>query len=224
MSKSIAFFGLMRRDIKLAFSQGGATGMVLAFFLVAVTLFPFGVGPDLDILARISVGVIWVTALLSCLLSLDRLFQADAEDGSLDDLALTPLSWEMIVFAKSIAHWVATILPLILLAPILGGLLNMAGDGYFMLVLSLIIGTPALSFIGAIGAALTLAIRRGGVLLALLILPLYIPTLIFGVGAVEAAIAGESVQAHLALLGAISLISILLGPLASAAALKMSLE
>jgi len=224
MSRSIAFFGLMRRDIKLAFSQGGATGMVLAFFLVAVTLFPFGVGPDLAVLARISVGVIWVTALLSCLLSLDRLFQADAEDGSLDDLALTPLSWEMTVFAKSIAHWVATILPLIILAPILGGLLNMAGDGYYMLVLSLIIGTPALSFIGAIGAALTLAIRRGGVLLALLILPLYIPTLIFGVGAVEAAITGESVQAHLALLGAVSLVSILLGPLASAAALKMSLE
>ena len=218
------FYALIKRDVKLAWSGGGAATMVLSFFLVAVTLFPFGIGSDMEILARISVGVIWVTALLACLLSLDRIFQADFEDGSLDDIAMSPLPMELAVLAKIIAHWLATILPLVLLAPLLAGLLNLPKEGYAILMLSLLIGTPALSMIGAIGAALTVAIRRGGVLLSLLVLPLYIPTLIFGVGATYAVIDGNDAGPALALLGAVTLVSALVGPIASAAAIRLSLE
>lgn len=218
------FFALIKRDVKLAWSGGGAATMVLSFFLVAVTLFPFGIGSDMEILARISVGVIWVTALLACLLSLDRIFQADFEDGSLDDIVMSPIPMEMAVLAKIIAHWLATILPLVLLAPLLAGLLNLPQEGYTILMVSLLIGTPALSMIGAIGAALTVAIRRGGVLLSLLVLPLYIPTLIFGVGATYAAIDGNDAGPALALLGAVTLVSALVGPIASAAAIRLSLE
>lgn len=219
-----AFTATIKRDIRLAFSQGGATGLVLAFFLIASTMFPFGIGPELNVLSIISVGVIWVMALLACLISLDRLFQSDFEDGSLDDMALSPLSLELIVTAKVIAHWVSTIVPLIIAAPLLAMMFNMDSHVYGTLILALIVGSPALSFMGAVGAALTLSVRRGGVLLGLLVLPLYIPTLIFGVATVDAAIMGEDYLAKLALLGAISLVSMLLGPLASAAAVRLALE
>jgi heme exporter protein B len=223
-SISSIFISIIKRDIKLAWSQGGAAGMTLGFFLIAISLFPLGVGPEASILARIGPGVIWVIALLACLLSLDRLFQADFEDGSLDDLTLSPIHLELVVIAKTTAHWLATILPIILISPLLAALLNMPDLGYKMLIYSLLIGTPALSLIGSIGAALTVALRRGGVLLTLLVLPLYIPTLIFGVGAVSASITLTDPLPHLALTGAVSLIALIIAPFASAAALRLALE
>ena len=223
-SISSIFFNIIKRDIKLAWSQGGTASMTLGFFLIAISLFPLGIGPESSILARIGPGVIWVIALLACLLSLDRLFQADFEDGSLDDLTLSPINLELVVIAKTFAHWLATILPVILISPLLGALLNIPNTGYKMLILSLMVGTPALSLIGSIGAALTVALRRGGVLLTLLILPLYIPTLIFGVGAVSASITLTDPLPHLALTGAVSLIALIITPFASAAALRLALE
>jgi len=224
MSAGAIFRGVVTRDIRLAWSQGGTGTMALSFFLIAVTLFPFGVGPEPQTLARIAAGVIWVVALLACLLSLDRLFQADYEDGSLDDLALSPLGLTGIVSAKILAHWLATITPLIVAAPVLAMLLNLPEAGFYYLVLSLLIGSPALSLLGAIGAALTVSIRRGGVLMSLLVLPLYIPTLIFGVGAVDAAVLVGEPLPHLALLGAVSLVSLVVSPFATAAALRLALE
>jgi len=224
MSSMAIFRGVVARDIRLAWSQGGTGTMALSFFLIAVTLFPFGVGPEPQTLARIAAGVIWVVALLACLLSLDRLFQADYEDGSLDDLTLSPLGLTGIVSAKILAHWAATIVPLIVAAPVLALLLNLPSEGYLYLVASLLIGSPALSLLGAIGAALTVSIRRGGVLMSLLVLPLYIPTLIFGVGAVDAAVMASDPLPHLALLGAVSLVSFVVSPFATAAALRLALE
>jgi len=218
------FRGLVWRDMHLAWSQGGTGTMALSFFLIAVTLFPFGVGPEPQTLARIAAGVIWVVALLACLLSLDRLFQADYEDGSLDDLASSPVGLLAVVLAKTLAHWLATILPLVAVAPLLALILNLPSEGYFYLLASLVIGTPALSLLGAIGAALTVSVRRGGVLIALLVLPLYIPTLIFGVGAVDAVVHNSDPGPHLALLGAVSLMSLVISPFATAGALRLSLE
>jgi len=218
------FFGVLSRDVRLAWSQGGTGTMALSFFLIAVALFPLGVGPELAILSRIAAGVIWVVALLACLLSLDRLFQADFEDGSLDDLMSAPLPLTAVVSAKILAHWISTILPLIVAAPLLALLMNMPPSGYVYLLISLLVGTPALSLLGAIGAALTVSIRRGGVLMSLLVLPLYIPTLIFGVGVIDAAHAGADPLPHLALLGAVSLVALVVGPVASAAALRLALE
>ncbi|MBL4639142.1 MAG: heme exporter protein CcmB [Kordiimonadaceae bacterium] len=218
------FVATVKRDIRLAWSQGGTGTMALSFFLIAVSLFPFGVGPEPQILARIAAGVIWVVALLACLLSLDRLFQADYEDGSLDDMASSPAGLLVIVSAKMLAHWMATILPLVLVAPLLGLVLNMSEDGYIYLLVSLLVGTPALSLLGGIGAALTVSVRRGGVLLSLPVLPLYIPTLIFGVGVINTAITGGDPFPHLALLAAVSLMSLVISPVATAAALRLSLE
>lgn len=219
-----ALTALLARDIRLAWRQGSTGGMVVAFFVIVVTLFPLGIGPELNILQRISVGVIWVAALLSCLLSLDRLFQADWEDGSLDLLALSPLPLELVVLAKCLAHWVTTALPLIIMAPVMALFLNMAPDAYLPLLAALVVGTPALSLIGAIGAALTVSLRRGGVLVSLLVLPLYIPVLIFGVSVIEAAASGLDPTPHLLILGAITLGAMVLGPWASAAALRLGLE
>jgi heme exporter protein B len=218
------FTSILVRDMRLAWAQGGTGTMALSFFLIAVTLFPFGVGPEPQILARIAAGVIWVVALLACLLSLDRLYQADYEDGSLDDLALSPLGLTGVAAAKTLAHWLATVLPLVAITPVLGMLLNLPTEAYGMLLLSLLIGTPALSLIGSIGAALTVSVRRGGVLMALLVLPLYVPTLIFAVGAVDAISTQLDPTPHLALLGAVTLIALAIGPFASAAALRLSLE
>lgn len=215
---------LVRRDLRLAYRQGGDAAMVIAFFFLAVILFPFGVGPEPDVLQRIAAGIIWVTALLAALLSLERLFLADYEDGSLEALALMPTPLEAQVLAKALAHWLTTGLPLTVIAPLLALLLHLDHAGYWPLVAGMALGTPTLSLIGAIGAALTLGARRGGVLLSLLVLPLYIPVLIFGVGAIEAEITGLSARPHLLLLVALLLAAIPLAPLAAAAALRQAVE
>ncbi len=212
------------RDLRLAVRQGGATFLALVFFVLTVTLFPLGIGPEPTVLARVAPGVLWVAALLAAMLSLDRLFQADFEDGSLEQLALSGLPMGGMVFAKIVAHWLTTGLPLLLASPILAVLLNMNEEGFAALMLTMLIGTPALSLIGAIGAALTLTVRRGGVLLSLLVLPLYIPVLIFGVSAIDAAVHGLNAKPHLLLLGALTLACLPLCPWAASAAVKLSLE
>jgi heme exporter protein B len=218
------FLLVVRRDARLALRQGSAAAMSVMFFVLAVTLFPLGVGPEANILARISAGVIWVAALFAATLSLDRLFQADFEDGSLDQLTLGPLPLELVVGAKCLAHWLTTGVPLIVASPVLAVLLNMESEGFPALILAMALGTPSMSLIGAIGAALTVSIRRGGVLLSLLVLPLYIPVLIFGVAAVEGAVMGLGAGNALMVLGALLLGSLVLAPWASAAALRVSQE
>lgn len=218
------FLLIVRRDLRLALRQGGDAAMVLAFFVLTVILFPFGVGPEPEVLGRIASGIIWVTALLAALLSLDRLFQADYEDGSLEGLALAPLPLELVVLAKVVAHWLVTGLPLAAMAPLLGLFLGLHPAGYPALVAGMALGTPTLSLIGAIGAALTLGARRGGVLLSLLVLPLYIPVLILGAGAVEAAISGLGARPHLLVLTAMAVAALPLAPLAAAAAVRQALE
>jgi heme exporter protein B len=215
---------LIRRDLRLALRQGMDSMMAVVFFVLAVVLFPFGVGPELDMLARIAAGVIWVAALLASMLALERLFQTDYEDGSLELLALSPVPLEMVVAAKIAAHWLTTGLPLIVAAPLLAVLLGMEADGFAGLLAALALGTPSLSLIGAVGAALILGSRRGGVLLSLLILPLYIPVLIFGVAAVDAATGGYPLQPHLLVLTGLLLAALALAPWAAAAALRQALE
>lgn len=212
------------RDLRLSLRHGSATIMVLGFFIIVVSMFPFAIGPEQKILARISVGVIWVAALLSCLLSLERMFQGDYDDGSLDQFILSPVPLELVVVAKSAAHWLTTSLPLILITPVLGIMMNLPDGAFLPLLVTMLLGTPALSFIGAIGAALTVTLRRGGILLSLLILPFYIPVLIFGVLAVKAAIGGYPVMEHMMLLAGFSLFSGAISPWASAAALRSGLE
>jgi heme exporter protein B len=219
-----AMLAVLRRDLRLALRTKSDSFTVVLFFVLTVVLFPFGVGPEPNILARIAPGIIWVTALLACLLSFDRLYQLDSEDGSLDLLVLAPTSLELIVLAKCLAHWLTTGLPLIIAAPLLGLLLNLPVEGYGTMLAALALGTPSLSLIGSIGAALTLGARRGGVLLPLLVLPLYIPVLIFGAAAVDAAIAGMSVRPHLLLLGGILAAALTLTPFASAAAIRQAAE
>lgn len=219
-----AFGALITRDLRLALRQGSDAALVLAFFVLAVVLFPFGVGPEPQLLARIAAGVVWVTALLAALLSLDRLFQHDYEDGSLELIALAALPLEAAVLAKCLAHWLTTGLPLIVVAPALAALLQLEGPGYLPLILAMALGTPSLSLVGAIGAALSLGARRAGVLLSLLVLPLYIPVLIFGVLAVDQAVAGFSIRPHLMILTALLLAALPLAPWAAAAALRPALE
>ena len=218
------FWSIVKRDIKISWQGGSTSSMVLAFFIIVVTLFPLGVGPEQNMLARIAVGVIWVAALLSCLLSLDRIFQADYEDGTLDQYALSPLSLELIVIGKALAHWVTTSLPLILITPLLGILMNMDDAAFLPLMYAMLIGTPALSLIGTIGASLTVSLKRGGVLLSLLILPLYVPVLIFGVMAVDASVLGTGGNAPLLFLGAVTFFSLAITPWASAAAVRLALD
>ncbi|MDA5192709.1 heme exporter protein CcmB [Govanella unica] len=215
---------IVRRDMRLAWAQGGGAYLALAFFVITVTLFPFGVGPEPGMLARIAPGVLWVAALLACLLSLDRLFAADYEDGSLEGLVLLPEPLSLVVGAKCLAHWLSTALPLILIAPFLAMMLNLEPAAYPVLMLSMLIGTPGLSAIGAVGAALTVGLRRAGVLIALIVLPLNIPILIFAVAATEAARNGFDPQPHLMLLAACSIFSLVFGLWAAAAALKVNLE
>lgn len=219
-----AFLTLVARDLRLAFRQGGDAAMVIGFFVLTVVLFPFGVGPEPALLQRIAAGIVWVTALLAALLSLERLFQADYEDGSLEALALLPLPLEAQVLAKCLAHWLVTGLPLIIVAPLLALLLHLDPAGYPALIAGMVLGTPVLSLIGAIGAALSLGARRGGVLLSLLVLPLYIPVLIFGVAAIEAEIAGFGARPDLLLLAALLVLAAGLVPFAAAAALRLALE
>jgi heme exporter protein B len=215
---------IIHRDLRLALRQGSDSVMVVTFFVLTVILFPFGIGPEANILERVSPGVLWVTALLASMLSLDRLFQADYEDGSLELLALTPTALEVLVIGKVIAHWLTTGLPLIIAAPVLAVLLHMDGEGFVALLVTMLLGTPTLSLIGAMGAALVLGARRGGVLLSLLVLPLYIPVLIFGVGAIDAVLQGMEDGAQLLVLGGILLAALPLAPLAAAAALRQALE
>jgi heme exporter protein B len=219
-----AFAELLRRDLLLAWREGGTVGVALGFYVVVVTLLPLGIGPDLNLLARIAPGVLWVALLLSALLSLGRIFEGDLEDGSLEVLATGPLPPAAIAAAKSLAHWLTTGVPLTALAPLLGLLLNLEPAAYGALVLSMLVGTPAVSFIGAVGAALTLRARRGGLLLALLMLPLFVPTLIFGIEATRAAaLESEAFLPSLLILCAISLAALVLAPLAAAAALRFQL-
>lgn len=218
------FAALLRRDLRLALRQGSDTATVLAFFVIAVSLFPFGVGAERETLAAIAAGILWVAALLAALLSLDRLFQADHEDGTLDYLLSAPAAPTLLVMAKALAHWLTTGLPLVILSPLLALLLNLEPRAYPALIAGLALGTPILTLVGAIGAALVLGARRGGVLLSLLILPLYIPVLIFGVGAVEAAAMGQGFRVHLLLLGAFLLAALALAPFVAAVALRQAAE
>ncbi|MGR3812568.1 MAG: heme exporter protein CcmB [Cognatishimia activa] len=215
---------LLLRDLKLAFRAGGGFGLGLAFFLIVVVLVPFGVGPQTELLSRIAAGILWVGALLACLLSLDRLFALDWEDGSLDLLATSPLPLEAVAVSKALAHWLTTGLPLVVASPVFGLLLGLPEAGYLFVVLSLLIGTPALSFIGAFGAALTVGIKRGGLLLSLLVLPLYVPTLIFGAEVARRGSEGLAVQTPLLLLAGITFGSMALLPFASALVLRVNLR
>jgi heme exporter protein B len=218
------FIALFRRDLRLALRQGGDTGLVLGFFVLAVILFPLGVGPEPALLQRIGAGILWVAALLAALLSLDRLFEADYRDGELDHLALSSLPLELAVLAKCAAHWMATGLPLALISPFLAVLVDLDPHAVGIVFSSLLIGTPALSLIGSVAAALTLGARRQGVVLSILVLPLYVPPLIFGAGAVEAGGAGTGARAYLLVLGALSLAALAVCPWACAAALRQALE
>ena len=215
---------LLLRDLRLATRAGGGFGLGLAFFLLVAVLVPLGVGPEPALLARIAPGILWVGALLACLLSLDRIFALDFEDGSLDLLATAPIPLEGVVAVKALAHWLVTGLPLTLLSPVLGVLLNLSGPGYLWLVLSLALGTPALSLIGAFGAALTVGLKRGGLLLSLLVLPLYVPTLIFGAEAVRRGAEGQDALTALLLLAGITAGVVALLPFAAAAAIRVNLR
>ncbi len=215
---------LLQRDLALAVRAGGGFGLGLAFFLIVVVLVPFSVGPQTALLGQIAIGVLWLGALLACLLSLDRILALDWEDGTLDLLAVSPLPLEAVVSVKALAHWITTGLPLVLAAPLLGVLLNLPGPGYGWLVLSLALGTPALSVIGTFGAALTVGLKRGGLLLSLLVLPLYIPTLIFGAEAARRGAEGMDPATPLLMLAGISAGVIALMPFASAAALRVNLR
>jgi heme exporter protein B len=216
--------GLLRRDLALAIRAGGGFGLSLAFFLIFSTLVPFGVGPETQILAEIAPGILWLGALLACLLSLDRIFQLDWEDGTLDLIATSPVPLEGLAAMKALAHWITTGLPLVAAAPVLGVLLNLPGPAYPWLMASLALGTPALSAIGTFGAALTVGIKRGGLLLSLLVLPLYVPTLIFGALCVTRAAGGQEALTPLLLVAGITAGSLAILPFAAAAALRVNLR
>jgi heme exporter protein B len=216
------FMAIIRRDLKLALRQGSDAAIALMFFVVVVALFPLGVGPEPGVLERISGGVVWIGALLAAMLSLDRLFQSEYEDGSLDLLVMAPWPLELMVLAKCLSHWLVTGLPIMLISPLLGLLLHMDSGAYAALLAAMALGTPVLSLIGAVGASLVLGARRAGVLVSLLVLPLTVPVLIFGVAAVEAAAIGQSPYPHLLLLGALLLAAIPLCPWAAAAALRQA--
>jgi heme exporter protein B len=217
-------FTVIRRDVLLAARRRGDWLTAQFFFVMVVSLFPLGIGPEPAMLRAIGSGVVWVAALLACLLSLSRLFADDFRDGSLEQMLITPYPIALLALGKAIAHWIINGIPLLLIAPVLGIQFNLPAAALWMLVLSLAIGTPILSLLGSIGAALTLGLRGGGVLITLLILPLYVPALIFGAGAVDGALSGTGSEAHLSLLGAFLMLALLLSPWVSALALKISVE
>ncbi len=218
------FFAVIRRDLLLAFRRRADVLTTLFFFVIVVSLFPLGVGPEMKTLRIIAPGVVWVAALLASMLSLQRLFAADYQDGTLEQMLLSPQPLAMIVLGKIVAHWMVSGLPLALMAPILGLQFDLPPAALGILFVALLLGTPILSLIGAVGAALTLGLRGGGVLLSLLVLPLYIPALIFGAGAVEAHIAGVSPEGHLSLLAALLILSGLATPWVTAQALRIAME
>ncbi|MDO9282405.1 MAG: heme exporter protein CcmB [Methylotenera sp.] len=219
-----AWATIFKRDILLALRRRSDVATTLFFFLIVASLFPLGIGPEPAVLSSIAPGVLWVAALLAGMLSLTRMFASDFADGSLEQMLIAPQPLPMLVIAKVLAHWIVCGLPVVLLAPMIGLQYALPNDALLVLVLSLLLGTPALSLIGAIGAALTLGVRGSGLLIALLVLPLYIPVLIFGAGAVAASQHGMSAEAHLSLLAAFSLLSLVLAPFATAAALRISVE
>ncbi|WP_193183482.1 heme exporter protein CcmB [Nisaea sediminum] len=219
-----AFLAIVRRDLSLALRQGSDAAMALMFFVIVVTLFPLGVGPEPGVLERISAGIVWVAALLAAMLSLDRMFQSDYDDGTLELMLLAPAPLELLVLGKCLAHWLTTGLPMLLIAPLLGLFMNMQADAFPVLLATMALGTPVLSLLGGIGAALVLGARRAGALVALLVLPLTIPLLIFGVSAIEAAVTGQSSKAQLLIIGAMLLATLPLAPWATAAALRQAVS
>jgi len=222
---ALSMFGwIVARDLKLAWRGRADVLSTLFFFVIVVSLFPFGVGPEPHLLRAIAPGVVWVAALLAALLSLGRLFANDYHDGTLEQLLVTPQSLYLVVLGKIVAHWLVSGVPLVLMAPLMGVQFDLSRNALLMLFVSLLIGTPVLSLIGSIGAALTLGLRGGGVLIALLILPLYIPVLVFGTGAVDASITTGSPQANVYLLGAMLVLALVFAPWATSAALRISLE
>jgi heme exporter protein B len=225
---NLSLFGLLilvvRRDLVLAMRRRADVLTTLVFFVMVVSLFPLGVGPELDMLRKMAPGVVWVAALLASMLSLGRLFSADYLDGTLEQMMLAPQSLSLLVLGKIVAHWMVSGLPLVLMAPVLGLQFDMSPQALWVLIAALLLGTPILSMIGAVGAALTLGLRGGGVLVSLLVLPLCIPVLIFGAGAVEAVSTGMSVASHLSLLGAMLLLALVFTPWVAAQALRISME
>jgi len=219
-----AFYTVVMRDLLLAMRNRSDILTTLFFFIIAISLFPLGVGPELDTLREIAPGVFWVAALLASMLALERLFAIDYADGTLEQMLLTPQPATILVLAKVLAHWLITGVPLVLLSPLLGLQYDLSLEAIQVLMLTLLLGTPSLSLIGSIGAALTLGLRGGGVLVSLLVLPLYIPVLIFGAGAVEATVSGLGGTGHISMLGAIFLLSLVMAPLATVAALRVSAE
>lgn len=217
-----AFLTLLQRDLKIAIRHRGDIFNPLLFFVMVVTLFPLGIGPEPQMLARIAPGIIWVAALLASMLSLERLFKADFSDGSLEQMLLSPQPLAILVLAKVLAHWLLTGVPLILIAPLLAVLLNLETNSYGALIATLTLGTPVLSLLGAIGVALTVGLRKGGVLLSLLILPLYIPVLIFATSAIDAAGMNLPYDGQLAIIGAMLVGSLTLAPFAIGASLRVS--
>lgn len=215
---------IIRRDLLLAYRRRSDVLTTLFFFVIVVSLFPLGVGPEMKTLRLIAPGVVWVAALLASMLSLNRLFAADYQDGTLEQMLLAPQPLALIVLGKIVAHWLVSGLPLALMAPVLGMQFDLPPEALVILFFALLLGTPILSLIGAIGAALTLGLRGGGVLLSLLVLPLYIPALIFGAGAVESYIAGVSPEGHLSLLGALLILTGLTAPWVTAVALRIAME
>ena len=218
------FRWIVARDLMLAWRRRADVLATLFFFVIVASLFPLGIGPETQLLRSIAPGVVWVAALLASMLSLGRVFGNDYQDGTLEQLLLTPQPLYLVVTGKVLAQWLVSEVPLVLIAPLIGVQFDVAPKTLLILFVSLLIGTPILSLIGAIGAALTLGLRGGGVLIALLILPLYIPVLIFGAGAVDASISGMSPQANLSLLAAFLVVSLVFAPWATAAALRISLE
>ena len=224
MNAGAVMLAVLRREVSLALHQKGEVLTPLVFFVVIASLFPLGVGPESALLLRMAPGVLWVSALLAAMLSLQRLFATDYADGSLEQMLLSPTPLPMLAAAKALSHFLLSGLPLVLMAPVLGLQFGLDGRALGILMLSLLLGTPTLSLIGGIGAALTLGVRGAGVLLSLLVLPLYIPVLIFGAGAVEADAAGLGAGGHLSLLAALLVLSLFFAPFATTAALKISLE
>lgn len=219
-----AFLGVLKRDLKMGIRKQSELLNPVFFFVLVVSLFPLGVGPSPQMLSEIAPGVIWVAALLATLLSMERLFRSDYDDGSLEQLILSPHPLPLLVLAKVTAHWLITGLPLMLVSPLLGVLLHLPGEAIRTLPLTLLLGTPLLSLLGAIGVGLTVGLRRGGVLLTLLVLPLYIPALIFGSSAISAASIGLPFNGQLAMLGAMLAMALTLAPFAVAAGLRISVE
>lgn len=219
------WIALIRRDLTLSVRQGGGVGTALGFFLTVVVLLPIGLGPEQALLARIAPGALWIALLLSVLLSADRIFQQDYEDGSLDVMTMGPLPFEMVALAKAVAHWLSTSLPLAIAAPLLGFLVNLEPGTILPLALAMVLGSAALSLLAAIGAAVTVGLRRGGLLVSLLVLPLYVPVMIFGMSASQGSMAGDGVAASaLLILAALTLVALVVSPLASAAALRSYLK